>query len=201
MRDKVLLICAGLLLSGCVQTRITEPKRSGVEQLLLSRAADEALEQIDFSLFKEKKTFVDVTYFEAHDEHYVISAVRDSLSRAGALLVAEAKEAELIVEPRSGALSTDSSSSVVGMPSLPVPVPMSGTFLTPEVALYKSQKQLSTAKIALFAYEQDSKKHFVSLGPTAGKANHNYYTLLGYFKYTSTSLPEKKSGLFLRNQE
>src|SRR5687768_12152509 len=151
MRGKIVLSVLGaILLSGCVQTRITEPKRSAVEQLLLSTAADEALEKIDFSKFAGRKAFVDVTYFEAHDEHYVISGIRDALSKAGALLVADAKEADMVVEARSGALSTDSSSSVVGMPSLPLPVPMSGTLLTPEIALYKSQKQLSTAKIALF---------------------------------------------------
>jgi hypothetical protein len=202
MREKAgFILCAVLALTGCVQTRITEPKRSAVEQLLLSQATDRACREIDFSKFNGRKTFMDVTYFEAHDEQYALGAIRDSLSQAGALLVPEIKDAELVVEPRSGALSTDSSSSVVGMPSLPLPIPMSGTLVTPELALYKSQKQLSTSKIALLAYEQESKKHFISLGPAAGTAKHNYYTFLGYFKYTSTTLPEKRSGFFLRNQE
>lgn len=188
------------LMTGCVQTRVTEPKRSAVEQLLISTAADRALERLNFGAFAGRKTYVDPAYFESEDKLYVLSALRNALSEAGALLMADIKEAELVVEPRNGALSTDSSTSVVGVPSTPLPVPMAGTFLTPELALFKSQKQLSTSKLALFVYEQNSRKH-VSSAAATGKAKHNYYTLLGYFKYTSTTIPEKKSGLFLRNQE
>jgi hypothetical protein len=197
----VLLATASAILNGCVQTRITEPKRSAVEQLLISTAADRALDHVDFSILAGRKVFVDSANFESHDKPYAISSIREAVNEAGGLLVSDFNTAEVVLEPRSGALSTDSSSSVVGVPSTPLPIPMAGTFVTPEVSVFKSQKQLSVAKIALFSYERESGKHLQSTGPLVGHARHNYYTFLGFFKYTSTTIPEKKRGMFQRDQE
>jgi hypothetical protein len=180
------------LLSGCLQTRMTEPPRTAVEQLLLSTAADRSLQRIHWEMFKEKKVFVDTNYFESYDRAYVLGTVRDLLSAYGALLATNANDADIIVEPRSGALSTDSASSLVGMPSLPIPIPFAGTFTTPEMYLWKSEKMFSTAKIALLAYDQKSRQHFYSSGPLTGRASHKYYKFLGYFSVTRTDIPEKK---------
>ena len=188
----LLLITLGPAISGCVQTRITEPPRTAVEQLLLSTATDRSLQRASLRVFQDKKVFVDGAYFDSYDKLYVIGTVRDLLSAQGALLVADAKEADIIVEPRSGALSTDSSSSLIGIPSVPIPIPLAGTFSTPEVYLFKTQKQFSTAKLALFAYDQKSRQHVYSSGTLVGKAAHNYYRFLGYLSITRTDIPEKK---------
>jgi hypothetical protein len=192
MGRKYCLLLGPLLAIGCVQTRITEPKRSAVEQLLLSTAADGAVAQANLAFVKGRKIYVEEKYFGANDEEYALGAVRDALSSNGALLVVDRKDAELIIEPRSGALSTDSTTSIIGIPSTPLPIPFSGTLQTPEMSLFKSQKQYSVAKIALLAYERESGKHVNSSGALDGFAHHHYYTILSYFKYTSTSIPEKK---------
>ena len=183
-----------ILLTGCAQTRVTEPPRAAVEQLLLGTAADRALAQEDFAVFNRMKVYVDERYFEAYDEEYVLSAIRNALSSAGALLVANMNDAEVIIEARSGALATDASSSLLGVPSVPVPIPLAGTVVTPEIALYRSEKQFSTAKIALFGYWKESREHLHSSGNLVGTARHNYFTFLGYIKYTDTTLPEKRTG-------
>ncbi len=186
----VLVLALG---TGCVQTRITEPPRSGVEQLLLSTAADRSLRQAaSLEIFKDKKTFVDGTYFDSYDKLYVLGSIRQILSESGALLVAEMKEAEIVVEPRSGALSTDSGSSLIGMPSIPMPIPLAGTFQTPELYLMKSQRLDSVAKLALFAIDQKSRQHVYSSGVMVGKARHRYYSFIGFIKITRTDIPEKK---------
>jgi len=159
---------------------------------MLSTAADRSLREVDFAVFKEKKVFVDAVYFESYDKGYVLGTLRNLLSINGALLATNASEAEVIIEPRSGALSIDSSQSLIGMPSLPVPIPFAGTLVSPEIALWRSQKLFSTAKIALFAYEQKSHRHFYSTGPLIGRASHRYYRFLGYIASTRTDIPEKK---------
>src|SRR5688500_15681410 len=88
--------------SGCLQTRMTEPPRTAVEQLLLSTAADRSLQQMPWEMFKQKKVFVDTNYFEGYDRAYVLGTVRDLLSIHGALLATNANDAEIIIEPRSG---------------------------------------------------------------------------------------------------
>lgn len=183
-----------LLFAGCTQTRITEPKRTAVEQLLISTAADRAWEQIDFAQFNGRRVFVDpayITYLEGEDKGYVLGTLRDVLSKNGALLVTEITNAHVIVEPRSGALSIDSNQSIIGVPKIPLPTVV-GIFESPEVSVFKSEKQFSIAKLALLAYEQDSRRHFHSSGPLVGRAHHKYYKFLGYFRYTSSSIPEKK---------
>jgi len=191
-RARVWLFVLLPAISGCLQTRVTEPSRTAIEQLLLSTAADRSLREADFAVFKEKKVFVDTNYFESYDRAYVLGTLRNLLSINGALLATNANEAEVIVEPRSGALSVDSSQSLIGMPSLPVPIPFAGTLVSPEIALWKSQKFFSTAKIALFAYEQKSRRHLYSTGPLIGRASHRYYKFLGYLASTRTDIPEKK---------
>ncbi len=191
-RGWLLLLALCPLISGCVHSRMTEPPRSAVEQLLISTAADRSLAAAMFDTFKGRKVFVEACYFESYDKPYVIGCIRDLLSTHGALLMAEAKEADIIIEPRSGALATDSSSSLIGLPSVPIMVPLSGTLSTPELYLFKSQKQLSVAKLALFAYDRNSHEHVYSSGSLVGKAAHNYYSFIGLVKITRTDLPEKK---------
>src|SRR5581483_8272588 len=172
------LLLLALLAAGCATSDMTNPPRSVTEQLLLSTAADRAMTNHNFSIFNGRKVYVDGTYFEGYDSKYALGAVRDALSSAGALLVDDVTNADIIVQARSGGLSTDSSDSLVGIPKMGMPVPLSGALQIPEVALWKSQKQNSIAKFALLAYERESRRHVYSSGPLVGKAYNNYYKLL-----------------------
>jgi hypothetical protein len=184
-------VCLG---TGCVQTKMTAPARSAVEQLLLSTATDRALQEIGIPEISGRRVFVTGEYLESYDRAYALGAIRDFLSRNGALLAQSRDEAELIVEPRSGALSVDTSESLLGIPSMPVPVPFAGTFETPELAIFKTENQFSTARIALLAYERESGQHLHSTGALVGKARHRYFIILGYFRVTSSDIPEKHRG-------
>jgi hypothetical protein len=186
------------LMTGCVQTRITEPQRTAVEQLLLSTATDRAFDEVDMTTVRDRRVFIDPAYFESYDKHYVLGTIRDVLSNNGALLVRSIDDAEVIVEPRSGALSIDSSQSLIGLPSTPIPIPFTGTVQTPEIAIFKTEHQFSVAKLALLAYERESGRHLHSTGPLVGESFHKYYTILGYIRITTTGIPEKKTRSFRR---
>lgn len=196
MSHKGWVCCCGvgicIVLAGCTQTGLTNPKRSATEQLLISTAADRALAQVDFSIVRGKKVYVDSSHYNSEDEDYVIGTIRDFISTNGGLLAAKVEAADLVIEPRSGGLSIDASSSLIGMPASAAPLPLAGSVQLPEVALYKSEKQFSIAKIALLAYERDSRKHVASTGPKIGRANIKYYKFLGLIGYTKTTVPERK---------
>lgn len=185
-------LAAGLILTaGCTQTRQTEPKRTAVEELLLSRAADHALSTADFSVLRDRKIYLSDKYFNATDKEYALGAVRDYMSIAGVLLVDAPGDADVIVEARSGALSIDSGKSLIGIPEIPFPIPAAGTLVTPEAPLYKAERQYSVAKLALLAYDAKTRKHVLSTGALVGKSHHHYYRILGFFDWTATDLPEK----------
>jgi len=188
----VFLAIACLFITGCTVTDATNPARSAVEQLLISTAADRAIYSLALTNFTDKKVFLDTSYFESYDSKYVIGTIRDALSRVGARVMADATNTDIIIEARSGALSIDSSSSLIGIPNMGVPVPLSGALQVPEFALYKSQSQYSTAKIVLLAYDTHTRAHVFSSGSMVGKAYHKYYKFLGILSFTSSDLPEKK---------
>jgi hypothetical protein len=181
-----------VFLTGCTQTELTKPKRSATEQLLISTAADRALAQADLSIVSGKKVFVDKTYYDSTDKEYVLGEIRELITMRGGMLAQKMQDADIVIEPRSGALSIDSTSSLIGLPSSGAPVPFTGAVQIPEIALYKSEKQFSIAKIALLAYERDSGKHVAATGPLIGRANIKYYKFLGIITFNKTTVPERK---------
>ncbi len=190
----ILTLTCGLSLSsfiGCVQTNMTNPARSATEQLLLSTAADRAMQSVDLTTFARKKVFLDTNFFDTYDVKNAIGTIRDALNRAGALLVSGAPNADYIIEARSGALSIDYSQTLIGLPNTAVPVPLAGTFAIPEIALYKNESQYSLAKVALLAYARPTGEHYFSSGPMVGRSYNKYYKFLGIIAWTRTDLPEK----------
>lgn len=182
-----------IALTGCSQTGLTKPPRSASEQLLISTAADRALDQASFAYLSGKKVFVEKAFLEGvYDKEYVLGSIRDYISKNGGRLVAKLEDSEIVVEPRSGALSIDASSSLIGIPESSAPLPLAGSVQIPEMALYKSEKHFSIAKLAILAYDQSSREHILSTGPLIGRANIKYYKLLGFIKYNKTTVPEKK---------
>jgi hypothetical protein len=179
-------------MTGCVQTNMTNPARSATEQLLLSTATDRAMQNTNLAEFAGKKVYLDTTYFDSYDSKNAIATIRDALNSAGALLATSATNCDFVIEARSGALSIDFTSTLVGLPNSGLPIPLAGTLAIPEIALYKIQVQRSTAKIALLAYRRTTGEHCFSSGPMVGKSYNNYYKLLGFITWTRNDIPEKK---------
>lgn len=179
-----------LMASGCATSDVTNPPRAVSEQLLLSTAADRAMTNCDFTVFTNKRVFVDASFFDAYDAKYAVGDIRDALSRSGARLVGDMTNADVVVEARAGGLSIDGSSVLLGVPNMGLPIPMAGALQIPEVALFKSQSQRAIAKFALLAYDFRSREHFYSSGSMVGRAyNKNYKILI--VSWNSSDLPEK----------
>lgn len=185
------LLLLALLAAGCATTDETNPPRSVSEQLLLSTAADRALTNGDWTVFSGKKVYFDASYFDSYDFKYVLGDIRDALSSAGAMLVDDRTNSDIIVEARSGGLSTDSSDSLVGIPKMGLPVPLSGSLAIPEVPFYKSAKQRSIAKFAVLAYDTKSRQHFYSSGPLVGRAYNNNHAIF-FISWNTSDIPEKQ---------
>ncbi len=179
------------MLGGCVTRKTTDTPRSATEQLLLSTATDRALHSANLMLFANRKVFLDATYFDSYDSKYVLGAIRDALSRAGALLQDTAATADIIIEARSGALATDNSATFFGIPNLAVPIPLAGSVGIPEVPFYKVEHQHSVAKIALFAFAKTSREHIYSSGSLAGKSRDSRYQLL-FISWIHMDIPEEQ---------
>jgi hypothetical protein len=181
-----------LFVAGCASQLQTNPARSATEQLLLSTAADHALVTANFNMFAGRTVFVDFTYYDSYDPKYVEGEIRDALFRSGALLMTDAKDADVIIEARSGAYSIDNNTSFFGIPNISIPIPLAPLPLTiPEVAFYKNETQKSYAKFALVAYANKSRAHIYSSGPLDGNS-HNTYKKILFISWWNTDIPEKQ---------
>jgi hypothetical protein len=190
-RAVAIFAAMALLAGGCASSLTTNPPRSATEQLLLSSSADRAMANVNLDIFSGRTVYLDLTYFDSYDSKYAEGEIRDALFRAGALLVDKATNADVIIEARSGALAIDSNTTLFGIPTMSVPIPLSVPVEIPEIAFFKTEKQHSYAKFALLAYVNQSRAHIYSSGPLVGKAYHDYHKIL-FLSWLATDIPEEE---------
>ena len=177
-----------LMTAGCITSKISSPEQTAVEQMLLSTAASRALTSLDYSMFRDQKTFVDAQYLDSYRKEYVLGVLRDVLMVAGAHLVEDRENARLIVEPRSAALSLDERSALLGIPSMPVP--LTGGLVLPELALFKKTKQMALGSITVHGYDPDNEVPPFTLGPAIGRAYYSRWWFLFTISFRSTDVEE-----------
>lgn len=177
-----------LLLIGCSTQRETEPARTATEQLLFSTAAERAADKLAFTMPVGTKVFVDAAFVEGIDSKYLVSTLRDRVLRRGAALVDAKDKADVILEARVGAISVDREKLLVGIPSMKLPVPVSGPLETPEIALFKREARQGVIKVASTTY--DAKTGFLveSLDSVIGFATTTERVIFFFFSWDENDL-------------
>lgn len=138
-----------LFMGGCTTRAFTNTPRTAIEQLLLSAAVDNAVAKFHVPQLAGRKTYLDFSYLNCFDVEYVKAAVRARFAQIGADLVKDPEQADYIAEISSGALGNEYKSSLLGIPS--IPVPGSPTPL-PELALARGVEQTGIAKLLVFIH-------------------------------------------------
>lgn len=183
--------CLSVLFTGCTSTIVTTTERTAIEQLLLSESTDRALAEVTIPELHGEKVFLVQDYVDSYDAAYVIASIRALMVENGALIQESRDTADLIVEIRVGALGIDSSESLLGIPSLPIPIPGVGTLETPEGALYSSTKKDAVAKIALLGYHKDGSYAF-SRESLSDEAYFHQYKFFLLLHINFTNIPERE---------
>lgn len=149
--------------SGCGTTKWSDTSRTATEQLLLSYAIDNAVEQINFSVLADRKVYVSSDAISGTtDNKYISTAVRQHIATYGGLLCDTKEEAEFIVELRAGAVGTDRNDLLYGVPAFTIPSLTIGSNTTgmgatiPEIPFVKRTDQRAVCKIAVFAYHRET---------------------------------------------
>ncbi len=187
------MVCAwGILsLSGCGTTT----KKSVTEQLLVSDAVDHAIQQLDFTHIRGEKVFLDVSYMNTIaatpgmawvNASYVHSSLRQHLLASHCLLQDTKEDADVIVEPRLGAMGADSHNVIYGFPQNSVLATAATLFpnsppvpTLPELSIGKQSVQYGAAKLAVFAYRRDTREPVWQSGMLVGKSNSRDIWVLG----------------------
>lgn len=172
-----LVIAFTAICSGCATIRVTDPPRTADEQFLLSTAAARAIAQLSTDALRDRKVWVDSAYFGAPEQAFVVGELRAKLLLGGVRLVPDRKDAQIVVELRSGGVGINRTEFLLGLPSIPIPGINSGSgsiatavpFLTPELAILKNTKQRGFAAVAYVAYWADTGEVVTSSGPFIGR--------------------------------
>jgi len=150
------LVALAVCLAGCGTTSWSDSKRTATEQLLVSDAIERAVMKIDMRSLAGRRVFLDTTALsDVTDKDYLTSTVRQHVLGSGAVVSEKRDDADVVVEARAGAIGTDRTSFLVGIPQTAVEFAGNGTSI-PEMALFKRSDQRAVAKINLFAYERHS---------------------------------------------
>jgi hypothetical protein len=182
------LIAATLALAGCSSARESEPGRTATEQLLFSVAAERAVDRLALDIPAETKVFVDPAFIEGTDSKYLLSTLRNRVLQRGAALVDNKSQADMVLEPRIGAISIDRGETLVGTPKFDVPVPLAGDITFPQLALYKSDTQQGVIKVAATSYDSRTGKLIQDLDPVYGFSHKTERVVLLLFSWSGNDL-------------
>src|SRR5579872_2066133 len=193
MRIWVVMMMLAMLLTGCTLERKTEPQRTATEEMLISSAADRAVDGLKLDV-KGKKVFVDASDYKGLDPEYTVAAVHEWVLKDGAMLVGDRKAADLVVEMRNGAQSIDQHEFLIGIPSFNLPIPLTGNALTiPEIALYSKKQDIGVSKLVVVAY--DSRGDYdASSGPVYGFAHKRRYKVLLFIGWSNQDFRPNENG-------
>jgi hypothetical protein len=189
--------CVG---GGCATLRVTDPPRAADEQFLLTTAASRAVAQLSTEALRDRKVWVDSAYFNAPEQAFVTGELRAKLLLGGVRLVQDRKDAQIIVEVRSGGVGINRSEFLLGLPSFPIPGITTGStstvtasaasaYVTPELALLKNTKQQGVAGVAFVAYWADTGEVVTSSGPFIGRTIRDDWWILGAGPKTVGNIP------------
>lgn len=178
--------------SGCGMVRETIPARSAMEQLLISTAADRAVDCLPAGIFTGKRVVLDTANLECLDKAYVVERLRGELLSAGAILVKAGEAADIHLEVASGALSIDKRDMLFGIPAIPLPIPYAGeTLKFPEIPFWKLISYNSRAKLLLAALDPAVGTQTVDLPLQYGQARDSYIWVLMVGPFRRTNLPKE----------
>ncbi|HSI31980.1 MAG: DUF6655 family protein [Phycisphaerae bacterium] len=204
----LLLLLPAVGSTGCATIRVTDPARTATEQFLLSQAITQSISQLNVDALRDRKVFVDPTYlagaeqiavqgelrqrlFTSPEQSFATAEFREKLLIAGARLVHERKDADVVVELRAGGMSIDRLDNLVGLPATVLSQGETGgvPIGIPEVALYKNTRQRGFAGLSYVAFRNDTGEYVTSSGPYIGRTLRDDFWLFGMGPRTVGNIP------------
>lgn len=173
-----------LLLAACASTTETYPGRTATEQLLVARAADDAVDGLTLPVPRTARVFVDDAYFRAETAPYAVSAIRESLSRGGHILARSREEADVVFEIRAGALGMEQMRRVFGIPEMRVPINDSFNVVSlPELSVYSRRDRVGVAEFSGFLYDAKTGAPLGVVDPMTGQFRIRSHKLFMIFAW------------------
>lgn len=183
------LACGVAAISGCATMKETDTARTGVEQLLISSATDQALDKIDLAPVRGASVYIESKYLDCVDKNYVLISLRQRLMQQGCTLVEKPEESDVTIEVGSGGVGTDRNELFVGIPEIPLPPP--SPISLPRVAIFTRAKAMGTAKLRLVAYDTKTKQSVIDSGFALARSDYKHWNVLGGGPVVTGRVPDE----------
>ncbi|MBQ9372804.1 MAG: hypothetical protein IJU03_11495 [Thermoguttaceae bacterium] len=154
-RRLAVLALAFACAAGCGTTKFSDTSRTATEQLLISSAMEELVDEYDYSRLAGLKVHVKAANTTT-DGDYLKSLVRQQLAANGAFVKDSEDAADYIVEVAPGAVGTNRYELMYGIPETTIPAigTLNNATSIPEFALIKRTDQKAQVKLRMWAYNK-----------------------------------------------
>jgi hypothetical protein len=198
-----LILASCLFCSSCGISRVSTTTKGAVERALLAESIVKSVESLDFKIVGGKdsalvkKTFyisnvttpqpTEAPLLDFQFSYLKGLIINDLLSR-GLNLAKSIKKADLIVIPTVHFANLDDNEFILGLPSIPIPVPSVGTMSTPELSLFGVYSQFGRSKISLSIVNQSNGELLAQGDSAVSESAYNRWKLLFFFGWRTTTL-------------
>lgn len=184
----IAVVC--MYFAGCAMTRTTTTDRTAIEVALLTETASESIKSLELPPLAARTYDLVDEGFDAPEKDFILSEFHELLLKANGLRnTGEADDAELLIEPRVNFAHIDDDKFLLGIPSIPIPIPGAGALSTPEIALLGLETQKGRSGFSLYGHERESGALVFSDRSEAREHRFRRYTFLIFFKFRTTTLP------------
>ena len=182
-------MCCSLALAGCTTIKQSDTARTGIEQLLISSAADRRWISSICTRSPAQRCSSTRNTSIAPTRITFLSRCIERLLANHCTLVSKADDADVVVEIGCGGVGTDRNEMYLGFPELPLPPP--ATLAIPKLAFFERTKSMGTVKIALVAIDTKTKQAVINTGYTLARADHRHWQVLGLGSQQSGSVQQE----------
>ena len=172
---KLTLVLAFLVITGCASVKQSDTARTGIEQLLISSAVDEALDKVDFQPIAGARVHLKTDYLDCVDKNYVIVGLHSRLLARGCTIADTAADADVLLEVASGGVGTDRTDLTVGTPE--IPLGLMGSI--PKLTVFERKRAMGTAKLKVVGTDVASREVVLDQGYSLARSDHQFWSAMG----------------------
>lgn len=149
-------LCIVALSLGCGTTKWSDTSRTATEQLLISSAMTDVIDEFNFYPLSGRAVYIKSGGVAITDKEYLLTLLRQQLSANGVFVQEQIEEADYILEVATGAVGTNRYELMYGVPETSVPAILTlgaGTSI-PEIPFVKRTDQKAQIKLTMWAYNK-----------------------------------------------
>lgn len=189
-RPTLALLLATSSLVGCGTTKFSDTGRTATEQLLISSAMEDVVDEYDYSRLAGLKIHIKIAN-STTDSSYLQSLVRQQLAANGAFVRDSVDDADYVLEVAPGTVGTNRYELMYGIPETSIPAigTLAATSI-PEFALIKRTDQKAQVKLNMWAYNKTTGAIIWQSGVQTKSANIRDRWIFGAGPFTNASYDE-----------